>query len=96
MGKRSGINTKSLLDKYTLKDNIQSTISRDNFYDYSLLQADGKRLLADFATTERDNTNAFGIYVKNTDLGIYRLKDSTVQTEHAVVIDNTPFQRCNL
>ena len=68
MGKRSGINTKSARQiyferQYTVYDNIY-----DNFYDYSLLQADGKRLLADFATTERDNTNAFGIYVKNTDL----------------------------
>ena len=71
-----------------MKDNIQSTISRDNFYDYSLLQADGKRLLADFATTERDNTNAFGIYVKNTDRNI-SFKDSLSQTEHAVVIDNS-------
>ena len=70
--------------QYTVVDDIY-----DNFYDYSLLQADGKRLLADFATTERDNTNAFGIYVKNTDQGIYHLKIPTVQTEHAVVIDNS-------
>ena len=69
---------------YTAVDNIY-----DNFYDYSLLQADGKRLLADFATTERDNTNEFGIYVKNTDQGIYHLKVPVVQTEHAIIIDNT-------
>ena len=69
---------------FTVVDDIY-----DNFYDYSLLQADGKRLLADFATTERDNTNQFGIYVKNTDQGIYHLKVPVVQTEHAIVIDNT-------
>ena len=69
---------------YTAVDNIY-----DNFYDYSFLQADGKRLLADFATTERDNTNEFGIYVKNTDQGIYHLKVPVVQTEHAIIIDNT-------
>ena len=60
----------------------------DNFYDYSLLKADGKRLLADFATTERDTTNDFGMYVKNTQEGIYHLKIPTVQTEHAIIIDN--------
>ena len=60
----------------------------DNFYDYSLLKADGKRLLADFATTERDNTNDFGIFVKNTNDGIYHLKIPLVQHEHAVIIDN--------
>ena len=68
---------------FTVVDDIYN-----NFYDYSLLQADGKRLLADFATTERDNTNQFGIYVKNTDQGIYHLKIPVIQLEHAVVIDN--------
>ena len=68
---------------YAVVDDIYN-----NFYDYSLLKADGKRLLADFATTERDNTNDFGIYVKNTQEGIYHLKIPTIQTEHAIVIDN--------
>ena len=69
--------------KYSVVDNIY-----DNFYDYSLLQADGKRLLADFATTERDNSNKFGLRVKNTQEGIYQLKLPIAQTEHAIVIDN--------
>lgn len=60
----------------------------NNFYDYSLLQADGKRLLADFTTTERDNTTEFGISVKNTAEGIYHLKVPVVQKEHVIVIDN--------
>lgn len=60
----------------------------DNFYSYSLLKADGKRLLADFATTERDNTNDFGIFVRNTNDGIYHLKIPVVQHEHAIIIDN--------
>ena len=55
--------------KHSVVDDIY-----DNFYDYSLLQANGKRLLADFATTERDNTNKFGLKVKNTQEGIYQLK----------------------
>ena len=60
----------------------------DNFYDYSMLQANGKRLLADFATTERDNTNKFGLKVKNSQEGIYQLKLPVAQTEHAIIIDN--------
>ena len=60
----------------------------DNFYDYSLLKADGKRLLADFATTQRDNTNEFGIYVKNTEDGIFHLKIPVIQHEHVLLIDN--------
>ena len=68
---------------YTVVDNIY-----DNYYPYSLLKADGKRLLADFATTERDNTTEFGIYVKNTDEGIYHLKVPVIQIEHAIVFDN--------
>ena len=60
----------------------------NNFYDYSLLSSDGKRLLADFATTERDNSNSFGLYVKNTEEGIYSLKIPTVQHEHVVILDN--------
>ena len=43
-------------------------------------KADGKRLLADFATTERDNTNDFGIYVRNTNDGIYPFKDTCCTT----------------
>ena len=53
-----------------------------------MLRADGKRLLADFATTERDNTNKFGLRVKNTQEGIYQLKLPIAQTEHAIIIDN--------
>jgi len=69
--------------EYTVVDDIY-----DNFYDYSLLGTDGKRLLADFATTERTNTNDFGLYVKNTDNGIFNLKIPVVQHEHVVILDN--------
>ena len=71
------------VEQYKVVDDIY-----DNFYDYSLLSSDGKRLLADFATTERDNTNSFGLYVKNTQQGIYSLKIPTVQHEHVVILDN--------
>ncbi len=70
-------------EEYVVADDIYN-----NFYDYSLLKSDGKRLLADFATTERDNTNSFGIYVKNTEDGIYNLKVPVVQHEHVIILDN--------
>ena len=68
---------------YTVVDDIY-----DNFYAYSLLGTDGKRLLADFATTERTNTNDFGLFVKNTDDGIFNLKVPVVQHEHVLILDN--------
>ena len=64
---------------YAVVDDIYN-----NFYDYSLLKADGKRLLADFATQNETIPNDFGIYVKNTQEGIYHLKIPQSQTEHAI------------
>ena len=77
-------NTIAFGKPYTVVDDIY-----DNFYDYSLLKADGKRLLSDFATTERDNTNEFGLRVKNTQDGVYHLKIPVIQNEHVVIIDNS-------
>lgn len=69
--------------EFTVVDDIY-----DNFYEYSLLGTDGKRLLADFASTERTNNNEFGIFVKNTEEGIFNLKVPTVQHEHVLILDN--------
>jgi hypothetical protein len=60
----------------------------DNFFDYSLLSADGKKLIAEFGNTVRDKTNSFGLRVRNTTEGIYHVKIPVVQKEHAIVIDN--------
>ena len=60
----------------------------DNFYDYTLLKADGNKLSEDFANTIRSNQNEFGLRLKNTEDGIYFLKIPLVQKEHVVLIDN--------
>ena len=60
----------------------------DNFFDYSLLKADGKKLVAEFGNTVRDKTNSFGLKVRNTSEGIYHVKIPVVQKEHVVVLDN--------
>ena len=60
----------------------------DNFFDYSLLKADGKKFLPEFSGTIRDKTNKFGLAVKNTADGIYHIKIPVVQKEHVVLIDN--------
>ena len=60
----------------------------DNFFDYSLLKADGKKLVTEFGNTVRDKTNSFGLKVRNTTEGIYHVKIPVVQREHVVVIDN--------
>ena len=60
----------------------------DNFYDYTLLKADGAKLKEEFANTIRSNQNEFGLRLKNTQDGIYFLKIPLVQKEHVVLIDN--------
>ena len=60
----------------------------DNFYDYTLLKADGRKLREDFANTIRSNKNEFGLTLKNTADGIYFVKLPLVQKEHVVLIDN--------
>ena len=60
----------------------------DNFFDYSLLKADGKKFAPEFSGTVRDKTNKFGLAVKNTADGIYHIKIPVVQKEHVILIDN--------
>ena len=60
----------------------------DNFFDYSLLKADGKKFQPEFSGTIRDKSNKFGLATKNTADGIYHIKIPVVQKEHVVIIDN--------
>jgi hypothetical protein len=60
----------------------------DNFYDYTLLKADGKKLDREFSSIARDNENAFGLRSKNTADGIFNIKLPLVQKEHVVLLDN--------
>ena len=68
---------------YAVVDNIF-----DNFYDYTLLKADGQKLQEDFANTIRSSQNEFGLTLKNTADGIYFVKLPLVQKEHVCLIDN--------
>ena len=61
----------------------------DNFFDYSLLSADGQKFLPEFTSTERDNSNQFGLQTVNTADGIYHIKIPVVQKEHVVILDNS-------
>jgi hypothetical protein len=69
--------------EYAVVDNIF-----DNFYDYTLLKADGQKLQEDFANTIRSSQNEFGLTLKNTADGIYFVKLPLVQKEHVCLIDN--------
>ena len=78
----SAINLKFSRD-YAVVDNIF-----DNFYDYTLLKADGQKLKEEFTNTLRSSQNSFGLQLKNTADGIYFLKLPLVQKEHVCLIDN--------
>jgi len=60
----------------------------DNFYDYSLVKADGTKIRQEFVNIGRDDANGFNISLKNTADGIYALKLPLVQKEHAILLDN--------
>lgn len=68
---------------YSVVDDIY-----DNFYDYSLLKADGLLIERKFSSILRDS-NTFGVETRNTDDGIYNIKLPLVQKEHVVILDNT-------
>jgi len=68
---------------YVVVDNLF-----DNFYDYTLLKADGQKLQEDFANTIRSSQNEFGLTLKNTADGIYFVKLPLVQKEHVCLLDN--------
>jgi len=70
--------------QYTTVDNIF-----DNFYGYSLLKADGKKLVEDFTRISRQESNKFKVQPKSTGDGVYAVQLPLVQKEHVVLIDNT-------
>lgn len=59
----------------------------DNFYDYSLLQADGNILREEFVKIGRSKNQFSMSSVASAD-GIYALRVPLVQIEHVVLIDN--------
>ena len=60
-----------------------------NFYEYSLLKADGQKLLPEFVNVFRSNNNEFQLTTKNSADGIYFVQLPLLQKEHVVLIDNT-------
>ena len=61
----------------------------EGFFDYNLLNKDGKVVNRSYTNIARDNTNLFSIGVSTSDDGIFFAKLPLVQKEHAVLIDNT-------
>ena len=68
---------------YAVVDNIF-----DNFYSYSVLDADARQIDKNFDHTIRQQ-NSFGLILKNTDQGIYQAQLPLVQKEHVCLLDNT-------
>ena len=60
----------------------------DSFYDYTLLKADGKKLLPEFVNVYRSVNNEFQITTKNSADGVYAVKLPLIQKEHVVLLDN--------
>ena len=61
----------------------------DNFYGYSLLKSDGKKLVEEFTRISRQEPNKFKIRPKSTGDGVYAVQIPLVQKEHVVLLDNT-------
>ena len=68
--------------EYVVVDNLN-----DNFYEYSILRADGQPLEGEFKSLLRDE-NSFGVQTVGTDDGLYHLSMPLVQKEHVVLFDN--------
>ena len=68
---------------YAVVDNLF-----DNFYSYSVLDADARQIDKNFDHTIRQQ-NSFGLILKNTDQGIYQAQLPLVQKEHVCLLDNT-------
>lgn len=69
--------------EYSIVDNIY-----DNFYGYSILKADGKKLVEEFSRINRSNPNNFQLRPKNTADGVYAIQVPVIQKEHVILIDN--------
>ena len=69
--------------EYFVSDNIF-----DNFHDYTLLKADGRKLDPEFSKIYRNNDNEIQITTTNTADGIYAVKLPLIQKEHVCLIDN--------
>lgn len=78
-------NQLSFSRNYSVVDNIFNP-----FYDYSLLNSDGTKLLANFSNIARTTDNNFTLATDKNDsnYGIFNVKIHLVQKEHVLVLDN--------
>jgi hypothetical protein len=60
----------------------------NTFYGYSLFKVDGKSLDPRYVALSRENENEFRIRTKATEDGIFGVRISLIQKEHAIIIDN--------
>ena len=60
----------------------------DSFYDYTLLKADGQKLLPEFVDVYRGAEGEFKLTAKNSADGVYAVKLPLIQKEHVVLLDN--------
>ena len=67
---------------YACVDNVYN-----NFYNYSILKADGRKITNEDLSISRTNKNEFRIETRNN-VGLYSIKIPLVQKEHVVLIDN--------
>jgi len=68
---------------YMISDNVF-----DNFYKYSLIDANGKELAKNNIKINRSSGNKLELEVVNTDVGIYSVSLPLIQKEHVVLLDN--------
>jgi hypothetical protein len=60
----------------------------DTFYGYSLRTVDGSKLSPENTSLIREDEDTFTIRTKNTEDGIFAIRISLIQKEHAVLLDN--------
>ena len=77
-------------DKVNFKSNFATPANvLETFFGYSILKADGKKLIKENLKFAKDSDNNFSVRTMNTTDGIYHLKIPLVAKEHVCLIDNT-------
>ena len=69
--------------EYSIVDNVF-----DNFYGYSILKADGKKLVEEFTRVNRSNPNNFALRPNETADGVYAIQVPVIQKEHVILLNN--------
>jgi hypothetical protein len=70
--------------EYSIVDNIY-----DNFYGYSILKADGKKLVEEFSRVNRSDPNNFALRPTDSADGVYAIQVPIIQKEHVILLSNS-------